>query len=125
MEEQVYIKGDRQPEESQTVRGDWKAMVDKVSQVGIVTNIPYLTFLGLLCVIYITNNQRTIETQRVLNAKEQELKELRWKYMDIKSQLMTAGMEAEVIRNAAALGLKPMMLPAYRISSDSNKLTGN
>lgn len=125
MEEQSYIKGEGQPEEAQTVRGDWKSMVDKVSQIGIVSNIPYLTFLVLLCVIYITNNQRTIETQRVLNAKAQELKELRWKYMDIKSQLMTAGMEAEVIRNAAALGLKPMMLPAYRISSDSNKLTSN
>jgi hypothetical protein len=43
--------------------------------------------------------------------------------MDIKSQLMNAGMETEVIRNAAALGLKPMMLPTYRIALDSNKIT--
>ena len=126
MEEQKYItEQEDQNAPVQTVRKDWQALVDRVSHKGIVYNIPYLAFLVLLCVIYITNNQRTIETPRVLNAKAEDLKELRWKYMDIKSQLMTAGMETEVIRNAASLGLKPMMLPAYRISPDSNKLTSN
>ena len=103
------------------VRSDWKALVEKLSYMGIVNNIPFLAFLVLLCVFYITNNQRTIESQRVLNRKHEELKELRWKYMDIKSQLMNAGMETEVIRNAAAIGLKPMMLPAYRIDTDTGK----
>ena len=100
---------------AQNVRGDWKALVDKISYKGIVNNIPFIAFLVLLCVLYITNNQRTIETQRELNKKNAQLKELRWKYMDIKSQLMSAGMETEVIRNASVLGLKPMMLPAYRV----------
>lgn len=122
MEEQVYIQEQaEQSEPVQTVRKDWQAVVEKLSYKGIVQNIPYLSFLVLLCVLYITNSQKNIETQRVLNRKSQELKELRWKYMDIKSQLMTAGMETEVIRNAAVIGLKPMMLPAYRISLDSNK----
>jgi len=122
MEEQVEIKEQtEQSEPVQTVRKDWQAVVDRLSYKGIVHNIPYLAFLVLLCVLYITNSQKNIETQRVLNRKSQELKELRWKYMDIKSQLMTAGMETEVIRNAAVIGLKPMMLPAYRISLDSNK----
>jgi len=122
MEEQVEIKEQtEQSEPVQTVRKDWQAGVDRLSYKGIVHNIPYLAFLVLLCVLYITNSQKNIETQRVLNRKSQELKELRWKYMDIKSQLMTAGMETEVIRNAAVIGLKPMMLPAYRISLDSNK----
>ena len=110
---------------AQHVRSDWKALVEKLSYKGIVNNIPFLAFLVLLCVLYITNNQRTIETQRVLNKKNEELKELRWKYMDIKSQLMNAGMESEVIRNTAGLGLKPMMLPAYRIELDSNKVASN
>jgi hypothetical protein len=107
------------------VRSDWKALVDKLSYRGIVNNVPYLAFLVLLCVLYIANNQRTIDAQRVLNRKNEELKELRWKYMDVKSQLMNAGMETEVIRNAAALGLKPMQLPAYRIGTDSNKIANN
>ena len=110
---------------AQNVSSDWKALVDKVSYRGIVNNVPYMAFLVLLCVLYITNNQRTIETQRVLNRKNDQLKELRWKYMDIKSQIMNAGMETQVIRNAAAQGLKPIMLPAYKIEINSNKTVSN
>ena len=110
---------------AQNVSSDWKALVDKVSYRGIVNNVPYMAFLVLLCVLYITNNQRTIETQRVLNRKNDQLKELRWKYMDIKSQIMNAGMETQVIRNAASQGLKPIMLPAYKIEIDSNKTVSN
>ena len=110
---------------AQNVSSDWKALVDKVSYRGIVNNVPYMAFLVLLCVLYITNNQRTIETQRVLNRKNDQLKELRWKYMDIKSQIMNAGMETQVSRNAASQGLKPIMLPAYKIEINSNKTVSN
>lgn len=103
------------------IRNDWRALVDRISYKGIVSNMTYLAFLVLLCVVYISNNQKAIDTQRRLNKKNEELKELRWKYMDIKSQLLTAGMETEVIRNAAVLGLKPMELPAYKIELDTTK----
>jgi len=122
-EETIVQEQEEQMAAPQPVRNDWKAIVEKMSYRGIVNNIPFLAFIVLMCVLYITNNQRTIETQRILNSKNEELKELRWRYMDIKSQLMNAGMETEVIRNAAALGLRPMMLPTYRIALDSNKAT--
>lgn len=126
MEENSYIPEQSEHEQPvQNVRNDWKAMVGRVSYRGIVYNIPFLAFLVFLCVIYITNNQKTIEVQRVVNAKNAELKELRWKYMDIKSKLMTVGMETEVIKNASVLGLKPMMMPAYRLELDSNKTHNN
>lgn len=124
-EEQYKGEQEEQAVPVQHVRNDWRALVDKLSYKGIVANIPFLAFLVLLCVLYIANNQRTIDAQRVLNRKNEELKELRWKYMDIKSQLMNAGMETEVIRSAAALGLKPMMYPAYRIGNDTNKIASN
>ena len=104
-----------------TVRNGWRTLLDKLSYKGIVKNVPYLAFLVLLCVLYISNTQRTIETQRALNKKNAVLKELRWKYMDIKSQLMNAGMEATIIRNASAIAIKPMLLPAYKIEIDTNE----
>ena len=103
------------------VRSDWRAFLDRLSYKGIVSNVPFLAFLVLLAVIYITNNQRTIETQRELNKQNLVLKELRWKYMDIKSQLMNAGMETEIIRNSSVIGMKPMLLPAYKIEIDTAK----
>ncbi|XZF13721.1 FtsL-like putative cell division protein [Chitinophagaceae bacterium MMS25-I14] len=106
----------------QRIRNDWKALLEKVSYRGIVRNIPFLAFVALLGIVYISNSQKAVAVQRELNKHEKELKELRWKYMDIKSKLMNAGMETELIRKGADVGLKPLMLPAYKIEADSNNV---
>lgn len=102
---------------AQRVRGDWRSLVEKLSYKAIVNNIPYFGFLALLCVFYISNSHRAIEIQREINKSNKELKELRWRYMDSKSQLMQVKTETQVIKNAEAIGLKPSLLPAYKISS--------
>jgi hypothetical protein len=104
----------------QRIRSDWKSLLGKVSYKGIVNNIPYLAFLALLIIVYINNSQHAVAVQRETNKKADTLKVLRWKYMDIKSNLISAGMEGEVMRTASALGLKPLVLPAYKITVDSN-----
>ena len=108
-----------QPQDALTpaarVRNDWRSFVEKVSYKAIVNNIPFLAFVVLLCVLYISNSHRAIEMQRELNAQHKTLKELRWKYMDTKSQLMYVKTETQVIRSAEKIGLKPALLPAYKI----------
>ena len=101
---------------AQQVRNDWRSLVEKVSYKAIVNNIPFLAFLVVLCVLYISNSHRAIEMQREVNAKNKTLKELRWKYMDMKSQLMYVKTETQVMKNAEKLGLKPSLLPAYKIT---------
>ena len=100
---------------AQRVRNDWRSLVEKVSYKAIVNNIPYLAFVVLLCVLYISNSHRAIEMQRELNTQNKVLKELRWKYMDVKSQLMYVKTETQVIKSAEGIGLKPSLLPAYKI----------
>lgn len=102
---------------AQRVRNDWRSLVEKVSYKAIVTNIPFLAFIALLCVLYISNSHRAIDMQRELNAQYKTLKELRWKYMDTKSQLMYVKTETHVIKSAEKIGLKPSLLPAYKIES--------
>lgn len=104
---------------AQRARSDWKALLDKVSYSAIVSNVPYLSFVVVLCVLYISSNKRAVETQREVNRVNDTLKELRWEYLDAKSQMMYAQMEIEVIRNAADIGLKPMLRPAFRIHNDT------
>ena len=104
-----------QPTPAQQVKADWRRLLDKLSYRGIVGNIPFFAFIALLGVVYISQNQSVIETQRELEKQQQILKELRWKWMDSKTKLMAAGTEAGVIRSAAALGLKPLTLPAYEV----------
>ena len=101
---------------AQRVRNDWRSLVDKLSYKAIVNNIPFFGFIALLCVIYISNSHRSIEIQREMNKQNKALKELRWKYMDVKSQLMQVKTETQVMKNAEAIGLKPSLLPAYKIS---------
>lgn len=112
-----------QPLKEQRVRQDWKSFVDRLSHKGIVRNLPFLAFVVLLCIVYISNSQKTIQTQRELNRNRETIKELRWRYVDVKSRLLKAGMESEIIRNAADIGLKPLALPAYEIDADSLQTT--
>lgn len=107
-----------QPTPAQQVKADWRRLLEKLSYRGIVGNIPFLAFIALLCVVYISQNQSVIETQRELEKQQLILKELRWKHIDAQTKLMAAGTEAEVIRNAGALGLKPLMLPAYEVKNN-------
>lgn len=100
---------------------DWRKVVDKISYKGIVHNVPYLAFIVLLGVFYIANNNAAIETQRELDKQQKILKELNWRNMDAQSKLMNAGMEAEIIRKGAIIGMKPLMMPAYKISIDTTK----
>lgn len=100
---------------------DWRSVVDKISYKGIVNNVPFLAFIVLLGVFYIANSHAAIETQRELDKQQKLLKELNWRNMDAQSKLMNAGMEAEVIRKGAGIGMKPLMMPAYKIIIDTNK----
>jgi cell division protein FtsL len=102
---------------AQRVKSDWRSLVEKVSYKAIVTNIPFLAFIVLLCVLYITNSQRAANMQREWNAKNQEIKELRWKYVDTKSRLMDTKSESQMMVNAGKLGLKPALMPAFKVKA--------
>ena len=101
---------------AQRVRSDWRSIVEKVSYKAVLSNIPFVLFVVALCVLYIGHSHRAIEIQRQINAQNKILKELRWRHMDVKSQLMYVKTETQVIKSAGALGLKPSLMPAYKIS---------
>jgi cell division protein FtsL len=105
---------------AQRVRNDWRSLVEKLSYKAIVNNIPFLAYIALLCVLYISNSHRAIEMQRELNAQNKTLKELRWKYVDTKSRLMYVKTETQVMKNAEQIGLKPAMLPAFKVSASAD-----
>jgi hypothetical protein len=101
---------------------DWRKVLDRISYKGIVRNVPFLAFFVLLGVFYIANNNAAIETQRELDKQQKLLKELKWRNMDAQSKLMNAGIEAEIIRKGAVIGMSPLMMPAYKIVVDTTKI---
>lgn len=122
--EDIKIVEQGRPEVAETIvseKLDWRKVLDRISYKGIVRNVPFLAFVVLLGVFYIANNNAAIETQRELDKQQKLLKELKWRNMDAQSKLMNAGMEAEIIRKGAIIGMSPLMMPAYKIVIDTPK----
>lgn len=104
---------------SRRSRKKWQAALEKLSYKGIVGNVPFLLYVALLVVLYISNSNHAVQVQKELNQQNVILKELRWKHMDIKSKLVNAGTEKDVLRRGATIGLQPLRLPPYQISIDT------
>lgn len=116
-EDTIQIQEVRQekPEERPVQGRSWSRIVDRISYQGMVSNMPYLMFVTLLCILYITNNNRAISLTRSLNEKTKELRELRWRYMDLQSRLMYQTSESQLKLQTEALGLRPLEHPAFEI----------
>jgi cell division protein FtsL len=93
----------------------WRDAVDRISYQGLVRNTPYLIFLALLCVLYITNTNKAVFLNREINKKTKELKELKWRYMDVQSRLMYQTSETQLMQKAQQIGLKPLDKPPFEI----------
>lgn len=105
----------------QRIRADWRAVASRITYKGIVSNVPFVVFLALLGVLYIANSHRAVEMQRQLNRQAESIRNLRMEETDLQTQLMKTGTEAQIIQRGAALGLKPLTLPAYSLGTDSLK----
>jgi len=74
----------------------------------ILKNIPYVLFLGFLAIVYIANAHYSEKKVRQIQSLEREVKELRWHYMSMKSQLMYNTKQSRVMEEVDEIGLKPM-----------------
>lgn len=86
-------------------------LFEKISQ-----NIQYLFFCFLLAMIYIWNNHTAQKLVTDINKKAKELKELRWDYLTIKSDLMYQSKLTEVLPRANKLGLEELDVPPHKIT---------
>lgn len=82
----------------------------------ISKNIQFLFFCFLLCMLYIWNNHMAQNLVRNINTKAKELKELRWDYLTVKSDLMYDSKLTEVLPRAESMGLKELDLPPYKLT---------
>ena len=95
---------------------DWKLVLNKVGQKGIVSNIPFILYIAFLALVYITINHHAENTIRDINKTAKDLKELRWRYVDEKTQIMFLTKESQLEQSAASLGLKKTKVPPYKIA---------
>ena len=74
-------------------------------QTDRLKNIPFLLFLAFLTIIYIANAHYSIKKIRQIQALQKDVKELRWNYMSLKSELMYDIKRVEMMKDVKSMGL--------------------
>ncbi|MEL6142140.1 MAG: FtsL-like putative cell division protein [Bacteroidota bacterium] len=72
----------------------------------ILSNIGFLSFLGVLAVIYIGNAHLAEYNVRRIQTLEREIREQRWLYMSLQSENMYRGLRSEVVERVRDEGLR-------------------
>ncbi len=72
----------------------------------LLKNLPFIVFVGFLGTIYIANAHYAEKKVREIQILQKDLKETRWRYMSLKSELMYNSKQVEVAERAKDIGLK-------------------
>lgn len=104
MQEQPNPK-ERDPGSNPDVSG-WKRWLNYQS---VVKQVPFFLFLTLLAVVYIYNGHYADKTIRNINRTEKEVKELKYEYIAVKSEVMYQSKPSELIKAVEPLGLKELV----------------
>lgn len=74
----------------------------------IVKQVPFFLFLTMLAVVYIYNGHYADNTIRKINRTANDVKELKYEYISVKSKVMYQSKQSELIKAVEPLGLKEL-----------------
>lgn len=94
---------------------DWKLLLNIIGKKVILKNIPLMFYMTCLAIIYISINHYAENKERESEKMAKELKELRWKYIDAKTQIMILTKESKLEQSANKIGLNVTKMPPYKI----------
>ena len=94
---------------------------DYLSKQTVTDNVPFLLYLAILVMMYISNTYSTERMYKQIEKTKTELKELRFEYITSRSALMFSSRLSELNKMAQAMGLKETVIPPAKIfySADS------
>jgi hypothetical protein len=72
----------------------------------ILKNFPFVLFLSFLAMVYIANALYAEKKVREIQKTQAELRQLRWKYMSLKSESMYETKRSEVVKALKDEGLR-------------------
>lgn len=87
----------------------------KLSAYLVTKNLPFVAFLALLGLVYITNRHLAENTVRRIDKLGKEVKELSWDYKSLNAELMKLTTQTEIAKRADTLGLKERTEPPIKL----------
>lgn len=81
----------------------------------VISNLPYILFLVLLAVIYISNSFSAERNRRTALKLDDELKELRYEYISTKSAVMYLSNPSQISEKLKERGLQDNLVPPVKI----------
>lgn len=81
--------------------------VSSKSAAWVLTNLPFVLFLGFLAIIYIANNHYARHTIREIRTHQEDLKEMRRVYNALNAEVMYDSKKSEITKSVRGLGLAP------------------
>ena len=82
---------------------------------------PFLLFLAGLAFIYITNDFVLENKVREITKMERQIKELRYEYISVKSDLMTLSKQSQLEKRLESIGIKETKEPVKTIVIDQKQ----
>ncbi|HEY0433905.1 MAG TPA: FtsL-like putative cell division protein [Chitinophagaceae bacterium] len=85
----------------------WKRLLNYQS---IVRQIPFFLFLTLLAIVYIYNGHFADKTIRNITETAKDVKELKFEYKTVKSEVMFRSKQSELVKAVEPIGLKELTI---------------
>lgn len=80
--------------------------VGNISAELVFKNLPFVLFLCFIAMVYIANAHYSEKKVREIQKMQSDLKQQRWQYMSLKSELMFESKRSEIINALEPIGLK-------------------
>jgi len=74
----------------------------------IFMNLPFVCFLALIGIVYIFNAHSVERKVRKIDALKAEVNNVRWRYMDVKKEIMYGSTQSQIQKRVADLQLEPV-----------------
>jgi len=118
MEEKFTDSGGQKPRETEPASGGWKRLLNYQS---VVKQVPFFLFLTLLAVLYIYNGHYADKTIRSINRTAKDVKELKYEYIAVKSEVMFQSKPSELVKVVEPLGLKELVQSPVVLKDSTGK----
>ena len=94
---------------------------DLLNHTQVIKQVAFILFLIGIAVFHIYNSHKAVKLVREQNNLENEIKELRWEQISLKSDLMKRSMQSDIEQSIQGLELKRLKTPPFKIVIQSNE----